>query len=98
MREFKVTDKAINEAFKRSNFGARETTTDRKQLMVECILKYAAGFGDGSTITGICQYFGLLTPRRTPRKAAIRWAYMQIYKNGTPTQGVYKDILKKGDK
>ena len=77
-----ITTSAIEELFKHTNFGGQEKTeAGRLGLMVECVLKRASGFSDGSTITSICMKAGLLPDSLKPTQSSIRWAFLQIYKS-----------------
>lgn len=49
--------------------------------MVECVLKHAAGYADGSTINQICTEAGLLG-KYGPTRKGMRWAFDQIYDVG----------------
>lgn len=78
-----LTDEHISELFSGTRFGTPgDTPIGRKGLMVECVLKAAAGYSAGSTITQICVEAGLLTGSARdmkPTKAGSRWAFRQIY-------------------
>jgi len=81
-----LTEKEIEELFAGTNFGGSEKTDiGRRGLMSECVLKRAAGYHDGGTITGICEDAGLLTGTYRPYKAGIRWAFDQLYKSSSLT-------------
>ena len=83
MKSINLTDTDIEAAFKRTNFG-RSGATDigRRGLMVECILKRASGYHDGSTIVRICIELGLLRNNSLATKTSIRWAFEQLYFSG----------------
>jgi len=75
----------IEALFDKTNFGGAELTdVGRRGLMVDCVLKRAAGYHDGHTIRMICIEAGLLTNEGSPRKSALRWAFDQIYKPSAP--------------
>lgn len=74
-----LSNDEIEALFKGTNFGGQERTNEgRRNLMVECVLKKAAGYGEGSTIRGICKEAGLLTKRGNSNKAGVRWAFHQM--------------------
>ena len=86
MQQIVLNPNVIEALFERTNFGGVETTDlGRRGLMVDCVLKRAAGYHDGYTICTICREAGLLTDEDKPRKAALRWAFDQLYKPSAPT-------------
>jgi hypothetical protein len=70
-----------------TNFGSvGKTELSRRGLMVECVLKRAAGYHDGYTITEICKEARLLTKMGRPSKPGMKWAFDQLYTcDGGPT-------------
>lgn len=77
-----LIDEYISALFEGSNFGRPgESKLGRKGLMIDCVLKSASGYGNGSTIVRICQDAGLLDKKRKPSKLAIRWAYDELFNN-----------------
>jgi len=83
--EINMTDGYINTLFKATNFGPQgETPRGRRGLMVECVLKYASLYVDGSTITNICKKAGLIGDCGATH-AGIRWAFKQMYRSGGTT-------------
>ena len=86
MQQLVLNPNLIEALFERTNFGgAEKTDVGRRGLMVDCVLKRAAGYHDGHTIHTICEEAGLLTNEGKPRKAALRWAFDQLYKSSAPT-------------
>ena len=86
MQQIVLNRNVIEGLFERTNFGgAEKTDIGRRGLMVDCVLKRAAGYHDGHTIRTICTEAGLLTDEGKPRKAALRWAFDQLYKSCAPT-------------
>ncbi len=78
-----LSDGEIADKFAGTNFGsAGQTAGGRRGLVVECVLKRAAGYADGSTISRICRDFGLLDAQSQPTREGIRWAFGQIYESG----------------
>jgi len=74
--------------FDGTRFGGEERTdTGRRGLMVDCVLKHAAGYSAGHTITGICTQAGLLGNAGNPTKAGLRWAFRQLYSSGATILG-----------
>ena len=81
--DIEITDERIEVLFLGTNFGPQGHSKEgRKSLMVECVLKIASGYKDGSTITTICKEAGLILKSGRVSQRAIRWAFMSIYKNG----------------
>lgn len=79
-----LDDAAISKLFEGTNFGATgKTTYGQRGLMVECVLKHAAGYADGATINAICAEAGLLGAGLRPTKRGLRWALAQIYESGS---------------
>lgn len=71
-----ISDLAIDDAFKGTNFGAVETTEQRKKFVSQAVLKRMCDYGTGSTISHIMQELGLTkTLHGKPTKAARRWMY-----------------------
>lgn len=71
-----ISELAIDDAFKGTNFGALETTEQRKKYVAQAILKRMCDYGTGNTISVILQELGLTkTLHGNPTKAARRWMY-----------------------
>ena len=87
MQQIVLNRDEIEAMFKGTNFGeSHKTDVGRRGLMVECVLKRAAGYHDGHTIKTICIEAGLLTENGWPRRAGVRWAFDQLYSlGGGPT-------------
>lgn len=78
-----LSDEAIKHLFDNTDFGVSgETPEGRRGLMVECVLKRAAGYSAGSTICHICQKVGLVDDRYKATPLGSRWALTQIYQSG----------------
>ena len=76
----------FEELFEGTNFGGQEKTDiGRRGLMSECILKRAAGYHCGFTITEICWRAGMLGDDRKPNVRGMRWAFDQLYTSSSPT-------------
>jgi hypothetical protein len=70
----------IADFFKGTNFGgAEKTDVGRRGLMVDCVLKRAAGYHDGHTIVSICKDAKLLCNTGKPSSAGLRWAFDQLH-------------------
>lgn len=83
VRPLDLSDERIGKLFVGTNFGpAGKTPLGRRGLMVECVLKQASGYADGSTINAICIQAGFLGARFQPTKNGMRWAFGQIYNSG----------------
>ncbi len=86
MKRLVLNPNVIEALFERTNFGgAEKSEVGRRGLMVDCVLKRAAGYHDGHTIRTICTDAGLLTGDGKPRRVGIRWAFEQLYKLSAPT-------------
>jgi hypothetical protein len=86
MPAYVLTPNVIEALFQNTRFGgAEKSDIGRRGLMVECVLKRAAGYGEGHTINNICREAGLLSIGNVPNAIGFRWAFDQIYKSGAPT-------------
>lgn len=71
-----ISESAIDDAFKGTNFGEVKTTEQRKKYVAQAILKRMCDYGNGSTISHIMQELGLTkTLHGKPTKAARQWMY-----------------------
>jgi len=71
-----ISDLAIDNAFKGTNFGPIETTEQRKKLIAQAILKGMCNYSTGATMAYILQELGLTkTFRGKSTKEAQRWMY-----------------------
>ncbi len=83
MKELKINKEEIDSLFLGTNFGDKTDETFRRGLMIECVLKIASGYGEGRTISLICQEAGILNKNFEPTKAGMRWAFDQLYSLGS---------------
>lgn len=86
IKDILISDKQIFDWFEYANFGpSGESPQGRRGLMVECVLKRAANYSDGATISDICLEADLLDNNKEPTEAGIRWAFWQIYQSSGAT-------------
>lgn len=79
-----LSDEEIEDLFGNANFGiSGETPEGRRGLMVESVLKHAAGYSAGSTLCRICQKVGLVDAQYKATPLGSRWAFNQIYQSDT---------------
>ena len=67
-----VTDEQINLAWGNANFGPDYS---RREIIANCLLKYASGYRTGHTAMCILQELGLLTQRRELSKRGKRYLF-----------------------
>lgn len=71
-----ISELAIDDAFKGTNFGQAETMAARQKLVAQAVLKRVCDYSTGSTMSHILQELGLTkTLHGKPTKAARRWMY-----------------------
>lgn len=71
-----LTDEVINAAFENTNFGR----DDFRTILVETVMKRAAGYHSGWTATTICTRLKLLGKQGSPTKLGLRFAFNHYYK------------------